>query len=1202
VPLVLLGLVVAWRAHRLLAVAVAALVLSALAIDVSVPDIATPAETSRSLQQAVRRFQDRLGTVAAGAGLRRVLVTSGGEAQPELPFDALAGVAEELPAADALILVDERGAPIAWTGTDARLPLHLRPLGQRAVAAESGFDKVRLWWREPIYEAGRPRGAVLAAVTVPQTGARQVLAVGAGRAAVMVPLLRGGVPVTAPDGSPLFSIELHPSTTVPWSTGGEAAVLVGLLLLVSGRLALPLAALACVPAGLLAGSWLGHAWWLVAGLVILAWAAALVPARLLPRLGTALVAGSIAVVLPAAATRMDVALIPSHLLTPGLSTLALLWALVFVLRGSSRAATARTWPLAAAGWLSLGLGLWWAAPVVAGVGVAFVVLWGLPRRWVVLPPLVAAAMLIAGHDALTRSRLVADTNATLDRIERIDGPARTLVASLPAAGLADLVQLSPREQLVALGRLASGADFTERLPGCSLVVLDAQGLPTATWGEVPPPHERPRELAGRSLPGGGRIVVISPPSPHNILAALSTSPSPGPVAIFNRSGGPLSRSGTFRPLSSMRVGRALAEGRSWSTVVVGERRLSAYLRASGEVVIAVPWLRLRPQETLLLLTALALWGSLPLALWASRNAWRRWWTERTSLTGRLLVLSVAITALPLVLLGNLLPQQWTRHRERARLELARAVSEPLSQPEWSRDLTWLVRDLGGVFSVYEGGELTVCTHPDLAVRGIVPWMAPRSSYVRAVRGWLEPIAEGREETRIFAPVSGGEAPTVIAVTGLRLAIADAGFSPREWFVVTGVVGLLLALAAAEWLGRRLTRPLHQLVGAAQMLEQGRTVEVIDAPGDAETDVLARAFNTMARAVRDREEDLRRERDLLEEVLGTLSAAVSVASREEGRVELANPAARALLGANETLEGFRARFGRGFDTLLARAGSGTRVSETLHPTDGRDAVWRVSLVPLPGWGERLLLVMEDLSEVARAERLASLAELARIVAHEVKNPLTPIRLWAEEMQAALDRDPDDLVAVVKVAAEQILERVRHLREVAQGFSNLVAIERWQTERVDLAVLARTVVAEYGVVGQRGVRIETVAAGETSVDADALWLRRALRHLLENSVRAVSEHGGHIVVAVRGDAGQVELTVSDTGGGVAEEHLGRLFEPHFSTTSEGTGLGLAVVRRVATRAGGAVSASNTAEGLEVRLVFPTATGQQAPPASEGSLDHL
>ena len=336
-------------------------------------------------------------------------------------------------------------------------------------------------------------------------------------------------------------------------------------------------------------------------------------------------------------------------------------------------------------------------------------------------------------------------------------------------------------------------------------------------------------------------------------------------------------------------------------------------------------------------------------------------------------------------------------------------------------------------------------------------------------------------------------------------------------------------------------------------------------------------------MRRREAELRRERDLLEHVLETLSAAVLVTG-SDGRVELANPAARALLGGEARLDALSSYLGPVVPELVGSSVFGG-ATVTVHPRTSPEALWRVSAVPLEGATERVLLVLEDLSELARAERLSSLAELARIAAHEVKNPLTPIRLWAEELQAALERGDGAVADVARLAAGEILGAVEHLREVAQGFSNLVALEHWEPERFDILEVASEVIGEYRVLAQRGIVVAVDGTPEAVV-ADRQWVRRALRHLLENSARVMAGRPGRMTVRVEREDEWVTVVVRDTGGGVRDELLRRLFEPHFSTTSEGSGLGLAVVQRVVLRAGGNVEARNVDGGLEVRLRFPAA----------------
>ncbi|OFV82389.1 MAG: hypothetical protein A2Y78_15940 [Acidobacteria bacterium RBG_13_68_16] len=1183
IPLALAALAFGWRKLPRRGPIVAAVVLTVLALDATVPTARSAPEFAKRVNIRAAELQRRLGALAEDARLRRLLYPGGGEAEPEAPFELIEKSLRTLPVrVDALVLVDEHGLPVAWAGPSARLPVHLRPLGERTVVAEPGVGSTWLWWRESVFESGRQMGAVLAGVELPEAGSRTALGVWAGRAALATAHLDRGSEGLAPGPTPSVSFDLHRTRPVVWSAQGAALLAVLLVLVVGGPpLALALFAIGTLVALPLLG-WLERGWWLVAAVALGGLVAARLPRAWGMAAFKAAAVGAVAWALPGLLELLHIDLMSGTLLWPGVMRWALVAALAVLLRNAGGGGPHVPWPFRLASWLPLAAGVMRADEVLLGVGAASVALLGLPGRGLMLPALLAAGLLVGGDDAAHRTGLVATTESTLARLESGGPPARALLGSLPEQALARMVRLEPWERLVVLGRLATWVGLGETLPGTSLVLTDPGGEPAGSWGESAIEAEgAPRILASRALSNGWGVAVLAPPLPNDLLAGLGTAGVQVPVAVFDRSGAPTSRGATFRPLSPARVGRALAEGRSWGRVGVGEREFVGYFRAHHDAVLVVPWVRPPLAEAGLLLAALTLWAVFPLTVWENRRRWENWWRQRRTFGGRVRVLAVATAVLPVLLLGQLLPNQWNRQQAKARLELGRAVSQLLASARGDQGFSWLVRELGGAVAVYRSGRLVSSTRADLAVLGTVPWLPPPEAYVRSVRGWQEPVVLAGDETDVFAPMR-GEEPVVVGVVGLKTQALGRSPSPGEWFLVTGILAMALALTTAERLGERLGRPLRRLVGAAHRLERGEPFEEFETGGDEDVRALGRAFETMAHEVHRREEELRRERDLLERVLGTLSAAVVVADAG-GRVELANPAARALLSREEVLDDLSRRFGAVIGSLIARAAAGERSEETVRPAASPEALWRVTVLPLPRSAGRVLLVMEDLSELARAERLSSFAELARIAAHEVKNPLTPIRLWAEELRAALARGPDQLAAVAKVAAEQILERVEHLREVAQGFSNLVALEHWEPEAIRLLQLAGEVAAEYEVLRQRGVSVRVIGE-EAEIIADARWTRRALRHLLENSARVLAGRAGEIVVTVRRLERQVVLSVRDTGGGVASELLGRLFEPHFSTTSEGSGLGLAVVQRVATNAGGTVEARNVDGGLEVRLLFP------------------
>ncbi len=1185
-PAAALALGLAWRRLPRRAPWLAAVVAAALALDAFVPAGRSAARFAALANASSAGVQHRLSAIASDPRLHRLLYPGGGEAEPEAPFPLIAQGWRSLPfPVDVLVVVDERGQPVAWAGASPRLPLRLRPLGERAVAAEPGIGSVWIWWRESVFESGQPLGAVLAGVEVPERGARSVLGVWAGRAAVAAVHLAGWGRDLSPGPAPATGFEVRPARPVPWSAPGLALLLACVVLVAGGPAwavgAVAAAAAIAVP---LLG-WLPRGWWLVGGVAAAALAAGRLPRRWLWRALAAVGAGTIAWALAGLFDLLHAFAPPRSLLWPGVLRWALVAALAVLVRNAARGRRA-PWPLAVASWLPLALGVARADPLLIGAGTAVVALFGLSGRGLLWPALIAAGVVTGGGDAARRADLVATTEATLARLANVEAPARSLLASLPQKALADVPRLVAGERLVVLGRLAERAGMRDVLPGTALVLTEPSGEPGGSWGEAAIAGEGvPRELASRALGDGWVVSILAPPAPNEVLAGLGAAGVAAPVAVFDRSGAPTSRGATFRPLPPAVVGRALAAGRGWVRVGVGEREFAAYFHARRDSILVVPWVRPPAAEGALQIAALALWGLFPLAVVERRRRWLAWWAQRRTFSGRMRVLTVAAAVLPVLLLGWLLPQQWDLQQGKSRLEFARAVSQLLASPRWQDGTSWLMRELDGAVAVYRAGRLVSSTRPDLAALGRIPWMPPPEAYVRSVRGWQEPVVTvSGDETSVYAPIGGNE-PVVVGVIGLRLQVLGRNPSPGEWFVVTGVLAMLLALVTAERLGQRLGRPLRRLVAAAHRLERGERVAGLDAFGDEDQDVgaLGRAFSTMAHEVQRREDELRRSRNFLETVLQTLSAAVVVGD-ETGGIGLANPAAARLLGEARSIADFAARFAPELGRMVARSKAGERVEDTVHPIASPEALWRVTTLPLPGAGGRVLVVMEDLSELARAERLSSFAELARIAAHEVKNPLTPIRLWAEELKVALAQGPEAVAAVAQVAAPQILERVEHLREVAQGFSNLVALEHWEAQPIALKALAGEVVAEYGVLRQRGVAVRLEGDDAATIVADAQWVRRALRHLLENSARVLTGREGEIVVGVHARGRQVVLAVRDSGGGVAHELLGRLFEPHFSTTSEGSGLGLAVVHRVAVRAGGRVEARNTDGGLEVRLVFP------------------
>jgi signal transduction histidine kinase len=225
-----------------------------------------------------------------------------------------------------------------------------------------------------------------------------------------------------------------------------------------------------------------------------------------------------------------------------------------------------------------------------------------------------------------------------------------------------------------------------------------------------------------------------------------------------------------------------------------------------------------------------------------------------------------------------------------------------------------------------------------------------------------------------------------------------------------------------------------------------------------------------------------------------------------------------------------------------------------------------------------------ADLERSNRLAAWAEMARQVAHEVKNPLTPIQLSAEHLRRVYADAREDFAPTLASCTETILAQVQKLRGIVTEFSAFARPAIGTSERIQVGELVAEIAKAYGGVLPGGVAL-TIDPGPPEVPAvrgDRRLLERAIVNLLENALQAVAERGDvSLRVRAREDARGVEIEVSDSGPGLSAEAKARIFEPFFSTKTGGSGLGLALVRKIAEEHGGTASLE-TGPGRTVALL--------------------
>ena len=401
---------------------------------------------------------------------------------------------------------------------------------------------------------------------------------------------------------------------------------------------------------------------------------------------------------------------------------------------------------------------------------------------------------------------------------------------------------------------------------------------------------------------------------------------------------------------------------------------------------------------------------------------------------------------------------------------------------------------------------------------------------------------------------------------------------------------VLGAAAALWLSalaaQQLARPIGALRSAARAVARGESDVPLDDNAVSEFVPVFIAFRAMARDLGESRAALVEAQRRTDAVLRTVASGV-VAVDEHGRVILANPRADALLGAVPAAGEPIARLGA--------PGVATRVAGFLRSGNDDDGfeldrdnrTLRGQLTRLARGGA--VLTIDDVTELARAQRVLAWGEMARQVAHEIKNPLTPIRLGVQHLRRAWGRD--DFHAVLEQNVSRILTEIDRLDEIARAFSRYGSVreERPPAERTDVAAIVHDVV-DLERLGEGAVAWHVDVRGDVPAAlARADELREVLLNLFENArladARIVT---ATVSLAPRPDGtSRVQVDVIDDGSGIAADVLPKIFEPHFSTRTSGSGLGLAISRRMVEGWGGDVSIESTVgAGTRVRVALRVA----------------
>ncbi|MCB1041882.1 MAG: HAMP domain-containing protein [Acidobacteria bacterium] len=468
-----------------------------------------------------------------------------------------------------------------------------------------------------------------------------------------------------------------------------------------------------------------------------------------------------------------------------------------------------------------------------------------------------------------------------------------------------------------------------------------------------------------------------------------------------------------------------------------------------------------------------------------------------------------------------------------------------------------------------------------------------------------------------------------------LYVKDTGYTERLSFVTESYAALDLLRAKRQsisglyqstlliltlsiifggiWLGLRFARTFLGAIGslamAAEDVRQGNLETTIDLQTGDEIDQVVAAFNSMTQTLKTNQAELNSRADALKQVNEQLQAQIDYTEtlvREVSTgilsldaahlVKTINPAAAALLqvDAEKSVNGSVHELLRlkGHEALKQQWQ--TYLQRGLQPTSaqielGDDAESRMSIhvtmVPLKDGdtGQGHIIVLEDLTTLVNAQKLAAWREVARRVAHEIKNPLTPIQLSAQRIARKASQGADDLGEAVHSAHETIMAEIAILKNLVNDFSTYARLPAPTKERFDLKALMINVRETYESVYPQ-LNIETVLPDvPCQYFGDSGQIRQVFTNLIHNAAQ-VTPSGGSLILSLEAQANSFVVAVTDSGPGIPPGDREKIFIPYYSKSAKGTGLGLAIVKRIVEDHGGTIDVVDSDVGARFVVALP------------------
>jgi two-component system nitrogen regulation sensor histidine kinase NtrY len=433
---------------------------------------------------------------------------------------------------------------------------------------------------------------------------------------------------------------------------------------------------------------------------------------------------------------------------------------------------------------------------------------------------------------------------------------------------------------------------------------------------------------------------------------------------------------------------------------------------------------------------------------------------------------------------------------------------------------------------------------------------------------------------------------------------------KTFYLLTLIFITLLIVFAASWIGfhlaKGITVPIEKLANATKEVSKGNLDVQVEDPASDEIGIFIESFNQMISDLREsrhniaqKTAELEGRKQYIETVLNNVTTGV-VTLDAKGTITTINPSARAMLGLkdkNPVGKDYTGVLGDArYQGLVKQIRKG--ITNKYQTTDKeiriklatQNVTLALSMSPLRLADNRfsgMILVLDDLTQLIQAQKIAAWKEVAQRVAHEIKNPLTPIQLSAERMLKKIRKADSSWGQAIEEGANTIVQEAGAIKSLVDEFSNFARMPKIQLQEADINDIIHQAIAPFrGIFSEVEFQTDFAADIPLSIKVDTEQMRRVFVNLFDNAIDAMNKQG-RVEIRTSFDKLQqrVSIEISDSGPGISDEDKEKLFLPYFSTKKKGTGLGLAIVNQIVSEHKGTIQVEdNTPTGARFVIQLP------------------